>query len=150
MAAAIIAPLVEQLRTLRTIQAPDHLAPADDRPDGVRISSAAFKPGRDGSISVDLEQSLIAAGLSILARYPSLPRAVALVAHKVGDLKCSGLSVDHVPIEGNEHHGEVRFAGLSRSQLRDVARALADNCEIVVSVDVQEAERLRAERQMTI
>lgn len=81
------------------------------------------------------------AGLGVLARHPAVPRAGALVAHTVGILRGCGLSVAHVPLADNPHHGEVRPQNLSRKQIRDVARVLADSCEKLVEVDVDEVQR---------
>ncbi|WCP71583.1 hypothetical protein [Sphingomonas hankookensis] len=143
MPVEIIEPLQGDLRTLRTIQAPHHVAVAADGT--LRISSAAFKPGRDGSISVDLEESLIRASLELTSRYPSLPRAVALVSHRVQQVRQEGLSATHVPVEGNEHHGELRFAnGSTKGQIKDASRNLANNCVTIVAIDVNEVQRLRS------
>ena len=98
-------------------------------------------PGTDGSVSVDLEESMALAGLDIRARYPALPRAVALVAQPVSVIRSHGMSITHVPIPENDHHGEIRAAGLSRKALRDAARSLADQCEILEAVNAAEAER---------
>lgn len=137
----MITSLLPDRRALRTIQAPDHIQKAEDRPGGFRVSSAAFKAGSDGSISIDLEQSLELAGLELTSQFKALARAVALVAHSVGRLQQEGLSVEHAPIVGNEHHGEVRFDKLSKREKRDVARALADECETIVGIDPAEAQR---------
>ncbi len=141
MPVEIIDPLRPDLRALRTIQAPDHVQPAGDRPHGYRISSAAFKAGTDGSVSVDLEESLLLASLDLRARYPALARAVALVAHRVETFTGQGMTVGHVPIPGNDHHGEVRMAGLSSGAIRRAARALAGSCEMVEPLNVTELQR---------
>lgn len=142
MLAPVIAPLDERQRALRSIQAPDHVQPAADRPGGFRISSAAFSPGTDDSVSVDLEQSLAAVGLGVTSRYPHLDRSVALVAHTIKEYSDRGSQVSHVPLIDNPHHGEARFAGLTKSAIKRVQRALADSCEIIVSIDAVEAQRL--------
>ena len=72
-----------------------------------RVSSGAFSAGTDGTASVDLEQLLLADGKTALSNFPGVDRAVALVAHQVGHLQASGLSVAHVPVCGNYYHAEV-------------------------------------------
>jgi hypothetical protein len=149
--AEIIDPLNGGLRVLREIQAPQHVQPAPDKPSGVRISSAAFGPGTDGSVSIDLEESLQKAKLPLTARYPSMPRAVGAVACTVDEIRAQKLAVMHKPIPAdeelgtkvNDHHGEIRdeAKALSRKARRDAARALADKCEIVVPFDVEAVKR---------
>lgn len=142
MAGKVIDPLNGALRASREIQAPEQVTEAPDRLGGYRVSSAAFKPGTDGSVSVDLEESLVRAGLPIDARYPALPRAVALVAKRVNDIVTQGGTVAHAPIPSNGHHGEIRMTALSRRQIRDVARNLADTCEVIKAIDPNEVHRL--------
>ena len=141
MAAGIISPLNGALRVLREVQAPEQITRAADRPSGYRVSSAAFKPQRDGSVSVDLEESLVRSGLHVRSRYPAMPRAVALVAHRVDAITARGATVSHAPVAGNPHHGEIRMAGLTKAQVRETARSLADQCEVLEAIDVDEVER---------
>ena len=93
-------------------------------------------------MSVDLEESLLRSGLPLLARFPALPRAVAAVAHRIEEIERCGLSVQHVPLDENEHHGEIRTGqkALSRRERREIARELADTCEIVAEIDATAAE----------
>lgn len=144
MPAALITVLQPQLRALREVQAPQQISAAADRTNGYRVSSAAFKPGRDGTVSVDLEESLLRAGLTATGRYPAMDRAVALVAHRIQAVVDQGMTVAHAPIEGNEHHAEIRMGALSRKAIERAARALADACEFLEQFNVAEIERISA------
>ena len=73
--------------------------------------------------------------------YPRVPRAVGLVAHSVERIRLNGLIVCHVPIEGNDYHGET-----SGNPSRGKRRKLAADCEIIVPLDGDEAERLKSEQ----
>jgi hypothetical protein len=134
--ASIIDPLDGSLRALREIQAPQHLAAADDRKSGFRISSAAFRPGTDGTVSVDLEESLTRAGLPVNARYPSMPRTVGLAAITIDAIRTLGPDVAHDPIPNNAHHGVIREGNvaISKNGWRRVARAIADQCDLIVPI----------------
>ncbi len=141
MTSAIIDPLDRQRRALRELQAPQQIQPASDKPSGFRPSSAAFKLGKDGSMSVDLEESMLLAGVDMRSRYRSLPRAVALVAQQVRAFTGHGMTVAHAPIPANDHHGEVRAKTLTKQALREAARMLADTCEIIEPIDADEVRR---------
>lgn len=134
-------PLDDALRALREIQAPEQITPSTDSPSGYRVSSAAFKPGTDGSISVDLEEMMALDGVEVTAKFPSLPRAVGLVAHEICTIRKHGAEVSHVPLLENPYHGEIRMPGLSKSQIRKAARSLAETCEILVGIDADEASK---------
>lgn len=144
MPAALITVLQPQFRVLREVQAPQQISEATDKPSGYRVSSAAFKPGKDGTVSVDLEESLRRAGLGPTGRYPAMDRAVALVAHKVQAVIDQGMTVAHAPIEGNEHHAEIGMGALPRKAVERAARALADACEFLEQFNVREIERIAA------
>lgn len=130
----VVLALEAEFKALRTIQAPQHLQ-FDQATGRYEVSSAAFKMQSDGSISVDLEQLLLANGHDAVAFYPRVARAVALVAHRVGRLEAEGATVSHVPIPLNPYHGEVRA-----SFCRKVRRALASSCEILSAIDVALAQ----------
>ncbi|WP_174298864.1 hypothetical protein [Sphingomonas bacterium] len=150
MAVEIISPLSGGLRALREVQAPEQVTEAMDRPGGYRVSSAAFRPQSDGSVSVDLEESLVRSGLNARSRYPAMPRAVALVAHRVDAITARRATVLHVPVAGNPHHGEIRMAGMTKAQIRAAARSLADQCEILEAIDVDEVKRQSASQRSSL
>lgn len=147
MAVDPIDPLNAELRVLREIQAPQQVQEAPDRPGGYRVSSAAFSPGKDGTVSVDLEESLQRAGLPINGRFPAMARAVGAVAHTVGTIRAHKLLVVHDPIDGNDHHGEIRpsATSLSKRERREIARELADTCEIVIPMNAEAIAAYKAQ-----
>lgn len=124
------------MRALREIQAPQHITSAPDHPVGVRISSAAFRPGTDGSVSVDLEESLARSGLALTARFPAMAGAVGLAALPIDAIRAHGLVVVHDPIPGNDHHGEIRSGveAIGKNAWRRIAREMAERCEIIVPI----------------
>lgn len=137
---AIIGKLAPNLRALRALQAPEfvHMDPSTNK---WRASSAAFKPQSDGTISVDLEEALVRDGLPLTHGYPRVDRAVGLVAHTVERLVKDGFTVTHVPVAGNDYHGEA--AGKPSS---GISRRLAAECEEIVAISGAEAERIRDEK----
>jgi hypothetical protein len=137
---AVLQNLRGDARALRTLQAPEQVQfdPAINR---WVVSPAAFKRGRDGTISVDLEEVQQADGLPLTHGYPRIGRAVGLVAHAVSRLREAEFVVSHVPIEGNDYHGQAEGAPSGAAR-----RALAETCEIVVAIEGDVARRLRAER----
>jgi hypothetical protein len=137
---AIITKLVEDDRALRSLQAPEQVVfdPLENR---WAVSPSAFRPQSDGTISVDLEQLLKLDDKPLSHGYPRIARAVGLVAHRVGRLGEAGFTVAHVPIEGNDYHGEAKGKP-SRSE-RD---NLAKTCEIIVDLDGDTARRHEDER----
>jgi hypothetical protein len=114
---------------------------------GYRPSSGAFKPGRDGTISVDLEEALYWDGLTADSRFPSLRQAVGLVAHKVGFYRDLGNDVELAVVDGNDYHGSVIHSAPSNAALRACARELAELYEAVIEIDVDEAARFIALHQ---
>ena len=137
MTVAIIDPLDPNFRALRTIQSPYHLEPVAGQAT-YRITSGAFIPGSDGTISVDLEESLRRAGSEVTAQYPSLDKAVALIAHPVRVYTNAGFTVVHQPVHGNRHHGSASTV-LKNNALRKAARAFAASAEFLVPIDNERA-----------
>ena len=127
-------------RALRALQAPEHVQwdPADNH---WRVSSAAFAPQSDGTISVDLEEAQRRDSLPLTHGYPPVDRAVGLVAHTVARLESDGFKVTHVPVEGNDYHGQA--AG---SPSKGKRRTLAKECEIISAIDGDEAQRQENEK----
>lgn len=142
MSGPVIDPLADDLRALREVQAPQQISPSEVDPGGYRVSSAAFMPGTDGTVSIDLEEVLLRHGKGPTSKFPSLPRAVALVAQKIGAIRSAGATVSHVPLAENYYHGEMRSAGMGRKQVRKLARHLAETCEILSDIDLDEVKRL--------
>lgn len=130
-----------ELRTLRALQAPQHVQ-FDPATQQFEVSSAAFKMQSDGTISVDLEEVLIADGHELDHGYPRVARPVGLIAHKVGRLEQAGLKVSHDPLEINDYHG-IAAGSASRSE----RRALAASCEIVRPLDQTMAMRQKEEAE---
>ena len=130
---ATIDPLDPSLRAVRTLQAPNHIQRTDEAP-GWRVSSAAFTPGTDGTLSVDLEQSLLLAGLLVDATVNGVQRAAAKVAHTVGEYQHAMMDVSHDPVPHNPHHGQVR-RGPGCAGKKKVARDLARSCKLIGDID---------------
>lgn len=80
----------------------------DDGRGGRRISSMCFKPssGANAGMSVDLEASILAAGLKP-KEFVTTPRFMGSVRFTAGALRGLGCRVGFVPLPGNDHHGEV-------------------------------------------
>lgn len=91
-----------------------------------RISSLAFKPsssGRYPGMSVDLERSIIDAGLEPRA-FVTTPVWTGSVRFDVSDLREDGLQVGSNPLPPeNPHHGEVWGIASRGQQRRMQARA---------------------------
>lgn len=139
MTVEIIDPLNDKLRALRTIQSPYHITPNEDG-DGYRVGSGAFKAGSDGTISVDLEESFVRAGLAIDAQYPhpDLAQCVALVSNTVAEYQLFDVGISHAPVPGNDHHGSA-VPPKANSAARRAARKLTDSCKFVVGINPREA-----------
>jgi hypothetical protein len=73
-----------------------------------RLSSKAFQPSSsiDGGMSVDLEVSILEAGLNPKS-YVTTPRWTGSVRFEAGALRNEGLRVGFNPLPENPHHGEV-------------------------------------------
>ena len=138
---AIIRSLRGDLRALRTLQAPEQVQ-WDARAQNWRVSSAAFKPQSDGSISVDLEEIQLREGLPINSDYPRVARAVGLVAHRIERLRADGFDVVHVPLPDNVCHGEARG-----TPTQGIRKRLASECEIIIAIDGDDAQRLKLENE---
>lgn len=142
MTVEIIDPLDKSLQALRSLQCPDHIQ-LNDKEDAYRVSSGAFIPGSDDTISVDLEESLLKAGLNSTSIYGHLARSVALVGHTIQNYEQNSFSVSHTPIKVNEHHGSVS-TGLKNKALRKAARAMAKSGRFLVEIDPVAAVALGA------
>lgn len=83
-----------------------------------RISSKAFQAssGPNAGMSVDLECSIIGAGLDV-ATYVTTPRWIGSVRFEAGALRQEGYQVGFDPIPENPHHGEV-WGDFGRSRRR--------------------------------
>jgi hypothetical protein len=143
---AVVDPLDGAFRAARSLQAPQHVQ-FDPATQTFEVSPSAFKKQSDGTISVDLEQVLVADDLPLDHEYPRIGRAVGLVAHTVQRLTEAGFAVSHDPLEENDYHG-IAAGNLSKT----TRVALAETCEIIRPLDQaeamrqrEEAERLRAE-----
>lgn len=90
-----------------------------------RISSQAYKPssGPNGGMSIDLEQSIIDAGL-VPGEFVTNPRWVGAVIFNVGDLRNLGFRVGYDPLDENPHHGEV-WGNFSRANQRSLSQICA-------------------------
>lgn len=73
-----------------------------------RLSSLAFEPSTDicKGLSIDLEQSITAAGLDPKA-FVTTPKYLGSVRFEAGAIRALGLKVGFDPLPDNEHHGEV-------------------------------------------
>ena len=73
-----------------------------------RISSIAFKPstGPNGGMSVDLERSIIDAGLDPQT-HVTTPYWTGSVRFEAGAIREEGFQVGYHPLTDNPHHGEV-------------------------------------------
>ncbi len=101
-------------------------------PDGnLRLSSMAFKPssGTNGGMSVDLEQSILDAGLDVRTHVTS-PQFIGSVRFTAGSLRAEKLMVGFHPIPGNDHHGEVWG-----TSAKSVQRRLAQLAEWFVPIE---------------
>ena len=136
----VVAELKGNRRALRSLQAPEQVI-FDPLRNEWGVSPAAFRPQSDGSISLDLEEILEADDLPLTHGYPRIARAVGLVAHSVERLREAAFVVSHVPICGNDYHGEAR--GNPTRESRD---ALASSCEIIVTLDGDAAQRHHDEK----
>ncbi|WP_207210874.1 hypothetical protein [Lichenibacterium minor] len=88
-------------------------------PDGKRqISTMALQKssGANGGMSVDLEQSILAAGDDVVTHVTS-PQFLGSVKFVTGDLRQEELLVGYDPLPDNIHHGEV-WGNLSKGKQR--------------------------------
>jgi hypothetical protein len=98
---------------------------------GWRVSTGAFNASCDGWMSVDLEQLLAVDRKPIDYLFPSLPRAVALVAHSAGFYRGLDFELAHQALWTDYYHGGVR--GEFRKKGR--SRKLRDYLEFVVPIN---------------
>jgi hypothetical protein len=97
----------------------------DPKSGGRRISSMAFKAstGLNGGMSVDLQQSIEAAGLN--ARdYVTTPKWMGSLRFEAGCLRAEGFMVGFEPLPDNLHHGEVWGKFSKPQQRRIIAMAV--------------------------
>lgn len=135
-----LAPLQNHHRVLRTIQVPGQ-AVFDPATAKWEVTSSAFSPQSDGTISVDLEEVQLEDGVQLTHGYPRVQNAAGLVAHRVHRLRADGFEVYRDPLPQNKYHGEAKG-----KPPRKVCRKLADDCEIVVPVGGSDAEQRENER----
>ena len=95
----------------------------DQRTGGRRISSLAFKAstGPNAGMSVDLEQSIVEAGLDPRT-YVTTPRWFGSIRFRAEDLRIEMFQVGFDPIPDNPHHGQVwgNFTRQRRRRLREL------------------------------
>ena len=100
-----------------------------------RISSLAFKASKGplGGMSVDLEQSIVDAGLEP-KRYVTSPRWIGSIRFLAGALRADDYHVGFDPLPTNPHHGEVwgEFGRDNRRRLRKICHWYVpiDNAQI--------------------
>ena len=89
-----------------------------------RISSKAFQAssGPNGGMSIDLERSIIEAGLDPKT-YVTTPRWIGSVRFEAGALRAEGFKVGFDPIPENPHHGQVwgSFSRASKQRLQELS-----------------------------
>jgi hypothetical protein len=85
-----------------------HVVPDSKAPSGRRISTAAYQEssGGCGGMSVDLERSIICAGIDPRA-FVTTPQFMGSVWFTAGCLRSERLQVGFDPLPQNAHHGEV-------------------------------------------
>lgn len=88
-------------------------------------------------MSVDLDQVLQIDKRPSDYLFPNLPRAVALISHRLEQYSENNLAVDHQPTPLNYYHG-----GVSGKFTRGVRRKLADTFEVIIPIDTEQAEAL--------
>lgn len=127
-----------QTRLIRHCRTPVQIVPCPKA--GRKISSQAFKTKRgELGASVDLEESLLAAGKTAATQFGLMPNTFALIAITADNARknSAGLAWTPKPAEPekagyaalpNPHHAEI-LTPISNSQ----ARALLDLSEIVAS-----------------
>jgi hypothetical protein len=123
-----------QLRIIRSLQSPDQVV-YDANLKRWRPSSAAFGPSKeDGSLSGDLEELLLADGLSVDALYPAVPRSVGASTFTVGEAGGLGLPVKHDPVWPNWYHGSTIFPDGS-SAISKAKRGLQKLAQDLIPID---------------
>lgn len=129
---------------LRTLQAPWHVKVAGSG--AYRISSGAFSPHKDGTVSVDLGQLLRADLLPLVALHPhgKLKNVVGLSGLPVSKLEAEGLKLRHSPVWSNWYHASLSGADLKKPALR---KRLAKACRMIVEIDSAAADRAHAIEQ---
>lgn len=87
-----------------------------------RISSKAFQGSSEinGGMSVDLERSIVDAGLDPKA-FVTTPRWIGSVRFEAGTLRSEGFRVGFHPLPENPHHGEV-WGDFSKPKKRQLQR----------------------------
>jgi len=95
----------------------------DDQKTGAkRISSIAYQAstGVHGGMSVDLERSVLDAGLDVAA-FVTTPQWIGSVRFEAQFLRAEGFQVGFDPLPENSHHGEV-WGAFSRGQRKRLQR----------------------------
>ena len=95
---------------------------ADGKTGQRRLSSMVFKTssGPNGGMSVDLERSIIEAGIDPKG-YVTTPRWMGSIRFLAGALRDEQMQVGFNPLPDNPHHGEV-WGEISRSKVRQLRR----------------------------
>ena len=103
----------------------------DQKIGGRRISSMAFKAssGQNAGMSVDLEASILAAGLEP-RNYVTTPRWTGSIRYMASRLRVESFSVGYDPLPENPHHGQV-WGNFSKAK----QRRLQQICEWYVEID---------------
>lgn len=129
--------LQPDFRFIRTLQSPYHVVP-DERTGRYRISTKAFGPSKaDGKLSGDLEEILIADGLSPTAMYPAVRNPVGAASLTVGQIRNAGAQVEHDPAPWNWYHGAV-----SGTKPKRVKQLLVDAAIELIPIDQARAAEL--------
>jgi hypothetical protein len=100
---------------------PNYLA-FDDELGGKRLGSGAFSESSDGGMSVDIEEWMIADGLTRLHYLASSVEGAVRI--RVGDLRQRGYQVGWDPDGGHPHHGSV-WGNFNGSKNKRRVKALA-------------------------
>lgn len=110
---------------------PEHWVVDDEKAvGGRRLSSLAFRAssGRNGGMSVDLQQQIVEAGLDA-KQYVTTPRWVGSIRFVAGSLRAEGFKVGFDPTNENPYHGQV-WGDFTRSK----QRRLRELCEWFVPI----------------
>lgn len=101
-----------------------------------RLSSMAYKASSEpnGGMSIDLEQSIISAGL-VPKTHVTSPHWIGSVVFRAGDIRALGFRIGFEPLAENQHHGEV-WGTFSRPNQRALSRA----CTWFVEIEGVSAE----------
>ena len=102
-----------------------HIVKDEKSATGRRVSSMAFQPssGANAGMSVDIEKSIVEAGLDP-QNFVLQPPFIGAVKFQVGPLRDEGFKVGFEPLPSNPHHGEVwgTFSASRKKRLAELAQ----------------------------